>query len=715
MESPKGHLQGILLLAGIRAPSTKRVNTADGRDLPAEPFGEEALDFVESRLLQRKVTVNVLGVNPQNLLVGSAKHPNGDIAVHILKAGLARCVDHHSTMLGSDMALLRQAEKYAKDNREGLFKTSAPKDSSGNQADAVVGRVQTADTLYIRYPNGNEKRINLSSIRQPKPSDPKQAPFGAEAKEFMRKRLIGKHVRVAIDGKRPASEGYDEREMATVLQGNVNVALTLVEAGYASVLRHKMDDTDRSPIYDDLLAAEATAQADGTGMWSSKPPEIKQYVDYSETLEKAKRLQTLLSRQRRVPAVVDFVKGGSRFTLLVPRENAKFTFVLSGIQAPRSARNATEASEPFGKNAHELANKRLQQRDVEIDVEDTDKVGGFIGKIYINRENFARILLEEGFASVRTYSAEKSGNLAELQAAEQKAKIARKGIWHDYDPSQDEAGDVNGAAGDANPEVTNGLQDGDAASAEPSKDYRDVIVSHIDESCRLKVQQVGASTTGALQTLMSAFRSFHVSPPTDLASLPSGAPKAGDYVAARFSADGEWYRACVRRNDREAKTAEVVYVDYGNSESLPWAELRPLESRFGISSLKTQASEAGLSFVQWPSGNSDYMRDAQDWLMSRLVNEKQLVVRVDHTDAKDGTLWISLFDPEEASGSGSGMNVETASINAQAVEEGLGMVSRKLTRWEKAQGVALKGLREKEEAAKKERKGMWEYGDLTED
>lgn len=53
-----------------------------------------------------------------------------------------------------------------------------------------------------------------------RPSDPKQAPFQAQAKEFLRKKLIGKHIRVTVDGKRPATEGFDEREMGTVTFNN---------------------------------------------------------------------------------------------------------------------------------------------------------------------------------------------------------------------------------------------------------------------------------------------------------------------------------------------------------------------------------------------------------------------------------------------------------------------------------------------------------------
>ena len=471
-----------------------------------------------------------------------------------------------------------------------------------------------------------------------------------------------------------------------------------------------MDDPDRSPIYDDLLLAETQAQTDGKGMWSSKPPETRNYVDYSENLEKAKRLLALLSRQRRVPAIVDFVKSGSRFALLIPRENAKLTLVLSGINCPRSARNPNETSEPFGKEAHELANRRCQQRNVEIDVEDTDKSGGFIGKLYTlpNRENFAKVLLEDGFASVRVYSAEKAGNASELLAAEKKAKEQRKGMWHDYDPAQDEEDTTAGAGDDAttaagtNGETTNG-------TAPLSMDYRDVVATYVDDNCRLKVQQVSPSTTGALTSLTQAFRNFHLSPQNT--KTLSDMPKTGEFVAAKFTEDGQWYRARVRRNDRENNSSEVVFVDYGNSEVKPWKELRPIgKSEFGTQALKPQAIDAALSFVQFPSGSVQYMQDARRWLEDNVASGEQLIARVDHQDARDGTLWVTLFfDPKESGKQTS----EGSSVNAQIVEDGLAMVGRKLSRWERAQPKVLETLKGLERGANEQRLGMWEYGDPT--
>ncbi|KAF2857427.1 putative transcription factor [Piedraia hortae CBS 480.64] len=695
MLSPEHHLQVPVLVAGVKAPATARTNPADGSTQPAEPLGNEAQIFVEDRVLQRGVKTKILGVSPNGVLVGEVRHALGSIAEFLLSEGLARCVDHHSTMLGSEMAKLRQAERRARERNLGVFKGNSTYKAGSAEIEAVVSRVLSADQIFVRTKSSQEKRVSLSSVRQPKPTDPKQAQFGADAKEFLRKRVIGKHVRISTDGKRPASEGYDEREMCTVMLNDTNVALLLVENGYASVIRHRMDDQDRSPIYDSLLAAEEAAQSGQKGMWSPKPPKTPHYVDYSESLEKAKRQMTTFSRQKKIPAVVDFVKSGSRFTILVPRENAKITLVLGGICAPRSARGPNEKGVPYGQEAHDFAVKRCMQRDAEVDVEGLDKIGGFIGQLYINRENFAKALVEEGLASVHAYSAEKSGNAAELYAAESRAKEARKGMWHNWDPSQDKQEEAT----DAESIVVNGTN----GEMSTKKDYRDVVVTYVDPTtCHLKLQML--TNKVALQTLMKEFSSFHKSN-TSSTSLPSD-PKVGDLVSARFSSDGEWYRARIRRNDHSAKTCEVLYIDYGNSETQPWNALRPLdESRFGAAKLRPQAVDATLSFIQFPT-NAEYASDAAHFI-EEVVWNKELVASVDATEGN--TLIVTLMDPN---GNPSGVR---DSVNAEVVENGYAMVAKRLRPWERANAEATKDLKQKQTQAEEERRGMWEYGDITED
>ena len=54
-------------------------------------------------------------------------------------------------------------------------------------------------------------------------SDPKQAFYAQEAREFLRRRLIGKDVKVHVDFIRPRDGEYEEREAATIRYSNQNV------------------------------------------------------------------------------------------------------------------------------------------------------------------------------------------------------------------------------------------------------------------------------------------------------------------------------------------------------------------------------------------------------------------------------------------------------------------------------------------------------------
>ncbi|KAF4822157.1 Staphylococcal nuclease domain-containing protein 1 [Colletotrichum siamense] len=701
--SDKKHVQVMTLLAGVRSPSTERTVQSTGQTQPAEEFGNEAKSFVEERLLQRRVKVDIVGASAQGQLVAALIHPNGNknIAEFLLQEGLARCNDFHSTMLGEKMAALRAAEKAAQDKKLRLHQHHVAK-AGGSQSDMIVAKIIGADTIIVRNKAGTtEKRINLSSVRGPRTNEPSEAPYRDEAKEFLRKKVIGKHVHVTIDGSKPAQDGFEARDVATVTEKGKNIGLILVEEGYATVIRHRKDDTDRASNYDELLAAQEKAKEEKKGIWSGKAPKLKQWVDASESVQKAKIQLATLQRQKKVPAIVDFVKSGSRFTVLIPREGVKLTLVLGGVRAPRAPGPRGEKGEEFGAEAADLANRRLNQRDVEVDIYDIDKVGGYIGDLYVNRESFAKILVEEGLASVHAYSAEKSGNANELFAAEKKAKEGRKGLWHSWDPSQDEEEEAVA--------VETTTNDTPEAYDNKPKDYRDVVITNIDGNGKIKIQEIGKGTA-ALTTLMNDFKKFHLD--SKNAKPISDSPKTGDFVAAKFSADGQWYRARIRSNDRAAKVAEVVYIDYGNTEKQPWSKLRPLDqAQFTTQKLKAQAIDASLSFLQLPNA-PHYLEDSIGFL-AELTEGRELVASFDFVDTKENLSYITLFD-YNASDKKPGPN---DSLNKEVVANGMAMVPKKLKAWERSSQHAayLKHLKEVEAQAKEERLGMWEYGDITED
>lgn len=114
-----------LSLAGVRSP---RASGREGE--PAEPWGDEARFFTESRIGQRAVRVVILALpaptgvpfssagtsapSASSIMIGVVQHPAGNIAEHLVGAGLARVVDWHAGMLSASggMERLRAAERY---------------------------------------------------------------------------------------------------------------------------------------------------------------------------------------------------------------------------------------------------------------------------------------------------------------------------------------------------------------------------------------------------------------------------------------------------------------------------------------------------------------------------------------------------------------------------------------------------------------------------
>jgi len=106
-------------------------------------------------------------------------------------------------------------------------------------------------------------------------------PYMFEAREFMRKKLVGSKVQVKIDYIKEASDGFPEKTCATVLSGGINVAEALVSKGFCTVLRHRQDDDQRSSHYDELLAAETRAIKNSKGLHNKKEPPIHRVADLS--------------------------------------------------------------------------------------------------------------------------------------------------------------------------------------------------------------------------------------------------------------------------------------------------------------------------------------------------------------------------------------------------------------------------------------------------
>ncbi|XP_061857202.1 tudor domain-containing protein 1 [Colius striatus] len=75
-------------------------------------------------------------------------------------------------------------------------------------------------------------------------------------------------------------------------------------------------------------------------------------------------------------------------------------------------------------------------------------------------------------------------------------------------------------------------------------------------------------------------------------------PKLGEACCARFSGDGCWYRALVLKASQSV--VEVLYVDYGNTETVPLSRVLPItDSYLKLPFLTIICSLAGIERAEW--------------------------------------------------------------------------------------------------------------------
>ena len=108
-------------------------------------------------------------------------------------------------------------------------------------------------------------------------------------------------------------------------------------------------------------------------------------------------------------------------------------------------------------------------------------------------------------------------------------------------------------------------------------------------------------------------------------------PAVGEFCAAKFTLDDGWYRAKVV--GVEGNNVSVLYIDYGNSETLALSRLKALNSKFH--SLPCQAIDCSLS------GNCSGVSDTQ---FQELVSEKEFTARV--VTVRRGTAVVDLVSKE---------------------------------------------------------------------
>lgn len=740
------YLNASIMVSGIRSPDKNRANESK--------FFDESKFFTESRLLNREVKVHI--EKPErNSYLSTVLLGQNNLAEALLRQGMARCNDA-SISLTKAPEKLRAAEKEAKSKRLRIWENYVDNrgDGPAEAYEAKITEVISGDSMMAEnLATGEVKKIFLASIRlgapvdrerqrearaQEEAADATKSSKGADnkksspqaaveppkvssvpriydnpilyhARELLRKKLLGKKALVKVEYIQPKSDSYPEKICCTVRpvdQPKWNAAEALVSKGYASVTKFISDDSQRASNFDELLKAEqnATKAKDSKDKEKQKDFAPLKVVDLCNDATRAKQLFPFLSRTRK-DAVVEFVFSASRFKMFLAKENnTLLNLVLAGVIVPR---------EPEAiKNASTFAAKSLvHQRDVSIQIDSMDKKGNFIGWIFYkdeetNKETTLNLqLVKLGYGQVRESST--SGTLGDLKTAESIAREKKLGLWLNYqEPKRREdepvaAQDVNETAEEETTATTNG-NTGSKTSANKEADLlknrKPVIVTTAqmkEKSVIVSVQQV--ENGPKLEELLKQMRTELPQASGKKGGSGDGyTPTRGEIVAARFSADRQWYRARVLKVN-SPDDIDIVFIDYGNADKVRARDLGKLSPKFA--SQEAFAKDYALAFVEATTHDQDWVEESRRCLLESACD--QVLMRVEYKDPITNQDAISLVDESTKT-----------DIGKRLVENGLLIA---LKRRERKFIRTINDYINAEKTAKENRANMWQYGDFTAD
>lgn len=728
-------------LSGIICPSAVQRDPKTGE---VSAIGIAAKTHTERFLLHRHVLMRFEGVDPQNgNALGSVISPKGTFQEELLKRGFARTLTATIIQSGSRDALVA-AEKEAQQAKLGVWENFEPAavqaggETRDQQAAAlIVGethfqgticQVISGDTLVVRSvdPVKNEvkyNRLTLHGVRAPKTikradgSDPSTRgsetrlsyeEYTWEAREFMRTKFIGQGVNVQIESVVPSNEpGREPRRSASIkdLQGN-SIGAALVGAGLARVM---VTRTEAPPgDMDALVAAEADARAKKLGVHSGNPSAVTHVTEVNRVGDKkGKQYLGFLHRGKQgsrppvLSGVVDVVLSGSAFRVYIPREHIIITLKLAGVSSPAGpAPGSNGEGDAFHVESKDYAIQQLQQRDVDIMVDTSDRTGSFIGYVIQKPSNkqFAPAIVAAGFAA--PLGAERTSIAPELDLAVKKAQADKVGVW-----SRDGALPARVARRSA-------------AAVSQSTSFTTLedhpwIPIRVTEVVSNNVVYVFAETEENLQQ-REALQALLV----DVANVKqeerrvATAPKRGDIVACYFKEDKTWNRAKILAVFD--KDYEVQYLDFGNKGEPSHRDVRPIPNEQDFDLLRTApplAEQVSLAYIRPLRTESEQLTSAIDkiWEFTESC-EQHLQGRVEYTVGSDRR-YITIAQAKNY----------LSTLQEELLRQGVSQIeSSMLDQGKKSVGSShtyyFKTLADSQAYALKNHRGMFEYGDaLSED
>jgi staphylococcal nuclease domain-containing protein 1 len=567
--------------------------------------------YMERRYLHKDVIVTLHSSDTKGF-IADLSDTRGCAALNILKQGYTKHFFGQSKdYTQEEHRTFNEAQSEAKKQKLRVWKNVSNDDlaqdeekekardakKSLNTADltfqAEFFQVHSGDSMSVRNKKTGEiHRIFLSHLKAPKlakhNSNEKDEPWAWQAREFIRKVLVGKTINCEFDYCRVMPKDGSKMNFYTVwrnpgtkdageaLDRNLNVEI--LEHGYAAFITPRGDD-EMSKHFDSYMTAEKASKENKKGLNSTKAPAVSNYTDMigaGANKEKKKTFKSTLEHQKAVPCVIEYCFSSTKFKLRLDRHNCYIPFSLLGVKTVNKDANNTELHNKIFNSALEYVNNNTLQREATCDIMQADRVGNYFGYLTIKGKSFATSLLSEGFAVVSESSRTKITKLPEFKKAEIEAETKKKNIWN-YEALVNSLKDTDGSY--VNTSFT-----------EKHADIKVRVTDYIDMN-NFFVNIMPNKSLTAIDEVLNKYSSGQ------MRGIPLMAPISKNLMCvAKYPVDDMYYRAKITAVLKDDKF-EVELIDFGTVEIVPLASLIKLDG--SIAQYERQAILCEMAYLKF--------------------------------------------------------------------------------------------------------------------
>mmetsp|Transcript_8588 Transcript_8588/g.15747 ORF Transcript_8588/g.15747 Transcript_8588/m.15747 type:complete len:931 (-) Transcript_8588:130-2922(-) len=310
---------------------------------------------------------------------------------------------------------------------------------------ATVKEVVSGDTLVLVGQPSNgpppEIRLSLASLAAPRLGAPKSGggaakdePFAWPSREFLRQACIGQHVSFKVEYSVPAIN-RQFGEVCLTTGEKLNLGILVARNGWAKV-KKEGSDKEQSGSYEELVRLSATAEEQGLGIFNKD--EAKAAATVRDVTYDIKQPADLLEQVKGSPqrAVVEYVRDGGSFKMLLLDLMTMVSFNLAGVQCPRvNSGDSAGDAEPFAREAKYFTEIRLLNRDVKLVINGIDdRFNTFYGSVQHPAGDISVELVKNGLARAVDWSMQYTSlqHAATLRGATKDAKNKKLRLWKDY-------------------------------------------------------------------------------------------------------------------------------------------------------------------------------------------------------------------------------------------------------------------------------------------